>query len=144
MTLTPVARTLLVLGRMLAFAAAALAVGLMAWWGYDLLRYAFLSEDPTWGEVGLIPFVVALRILVAVWVAWSVVRLDGRTLVRNLLAAFGVSFFLLYGWHFLLIGMNWALLYWAVGVDFLYLASESTVVGALLLSSGTRPTSCRV
>ena len=97
MTLTPVARTLLVLGRMLAFAAAALAVGLMAWWGYDLLRYAFLSEDPTWGEVGLIPFVVALRILVAAWVAWSVVRLDGRALVRNLLAAFGVSFFLLYG-----------------------------------------------
>jgi hypothetical protein len=65
--------------------------------GYDLLRYAFLSEDLTWGEVGLIPFVVALRILVAAWVAWSVVRLDGRALVRNLLAAFGVSFFLLYG-----------------------------------------------
>ena len=41
----------------------------------------------------------------------SVIRLDGRTLLRVLLAAFGGSFFLLYGWYFLLTGMDWGFLY---------------------------------
>ncbi len=143
MPLPPAARILLVLGRMAAFAAVALAVGLMSWWGYDLLRYAFLSEDPTWGEVGLIPFVVALRIVVAVWVAWNVIRRDGRALARTLLATFGASFFLLYGWYYLLTGMDWAFLYWVVGGDFLYLLAGLIVGGALLLPAGTRPTSSR-
>lgn len=143
MTLPPLALRLLVLGRMTALAAAALSVGLMSWWGYDLLRYAFLYEDPTWGEVGIIPFVVALRIVVAVWVAWGVVRLAGRALARTLLATFGVSFFLLYGWYYLLAGMDWVFLYWVVGGDFLYLLAGLMVGGTLLLPAGTRPTGSR-
>ncbi len=121
MTLSDTARPLLFLGRLVSFAAAALAVALMVWQGYDLLRYAFSSEDPIWGEVGVFPFVVVLRVVVAVWVAWSVVRLGGRVLVRVLLAAFGVSFLLLYGWYFLLLGYDNGFFYWVVAGDFLYL-----------------------
>jgi hypothetical protein len=141
--LPPVARILLVLGRTVAFAAAALSVGLISWRGYyDLLRYAS-SADPTWGEVGIIPFMGALRIVVAVWVAWSVVRLDGRALARTLLVTFGISLFLLYGWYYLLTGMDWAFLYWVVGGDFLYLFAGLMVGDTLLLPAGTRPTSSR-
>lgn len=67
------ARLLLILGRSVGFAGTALTVALMAWWGQDLFRYAFFSEDPTWDEVGVIPFVVVLRVIVASWGVWSVV-----------------------------------------------------------------------
>ncbi len=139
MRLPDMARMFLVLGRVVAFAAAALAIVLMAWQGYDLLRYAFVSEDPTWGEVGVFPFVVALRILLAAWVVRSVVGLGGRALLRVLLVAFGGSFLLLYGWYFLLLGFDDGFFYWVVGSDFLYLAGASVVGCALLLSpAGTR------
>jgi hypothetical protein len=108
------ARLLLILGRLVGFAGAVLTVGLMAWWGYDLARYAFFSENPTWAEVGVEPFVQVLRIIVAGWVVWSVIRRSGRALLRTLLVAFGVSFFLLYGWYFLLTGMDWGFLYWVL------------------------------
>ena len=85
MTLPAITRLLLDLGRLVGFAGAALSIALMAWWGYDVIRYAFFSENSTWGEVGVIPFVVVLRIIVAAWVVWSVIRLDGRTLLRVLL-----------------------------------------------------------
>jgi hypothetical protein len=112
----------------------------MAWWGNDLARYLFFSENPTWGAVGVIPFVVVLRILVAAWVIWSVIRLDGRTLLRVLLAAFGGSFFLLYGWYFLDTGMDWGFLYWVVGGDLLYLVAGLMVGSAVyVLEGSTRP-----
>ena len=133
MTLPAITRLLLDLGRLVGFAGAALSIALMAWWGYDVIRYAFFSENSTWGEVGVIPFVVVLRIIVAAWVVWSVIRLDGRTLLRVLLVASGGSFFLLYGWYFLLTGMDWSYLYWVVGGDFLYLVAGFVVGWALLL-----------
>jgi hypothetical protein len=133
-------RLLLILGRSTGFVGAALTVALMAWWGRDLFRYALFSEDPTWDEVGVIPFVVVLRIIVAAWVAWVVVRLDGRTLLLALLAASGCSFLLLYGWYFLLTGMDWNFLYWVVGADLLYLVAASMVGCALLLpAAGVHP-----
>ena len=46
-------RTLLVMGRLVAFAAAALGLVLMVGQGYDLFRYAYSSQNPTWGEVGV-------------------------------------------------------------------------------------------
>jgi hypothetical protein len=56
------------------------------------------------------------------------------------LVAFGVSFFLLYGWYFLLTGMDWGFLYWVVGGDFLYLVAGLMVGCALLLpAASTRP-----
>ena len=73
--------------------------------GTGLFRYAFFSEDPAWDEVGGVPFVIFLRVIVAAGVAWSVVILDRGTLLSALLAAFGASFSLLYGWYFLLTGM---------------------------------------
>jgi hypothetical protein len=134
------ARPVLFDGRLISLVGAALATGLMTWRVYELLRYAFLSEHPTWDEVGLLPFVIGLRIIVAAWVGWSTIRLWGDTLVRVLLTAFGVSFILLYGWYFLLIGMDDGFLYRAVAGDFLYLAGALAVGCALLLEKiGPRP-----
>jgi hypothetical protein len=134
------ARLLRIVGRLMGLAGAALTVILMAWWGQDLFRYAFFSSDPTWGEVGVIPFVVVLRIVVAAWVAWSVAKLDGDTLLSALLVAFGASFALLYGWYFLLTGMDWGFLYWVVACDFLYLLAAAMIGCALLLpTASARP-----
>jgi hypothetical protein len=139
MTLSAIAWLLVVLGRLVGFVGAALTIALMVWWGNDLARYVFFSENPTWGEVGVIPFVVVLRIIVAAWVVWSVIRLDGRTLVSVLLLAFGGSFSLLGGWYFLLTGMDWGLLYWVVGGDFLYIVAGLMVgCGLLLLAASSR------
>lgn len=122
------ARSLLpILGRSFGLAGAVLTVILMAWRGQDLFRYTFFSEDPTWTEVGVEPFVIVLRIIVAAWVVWSVVKLDGGTLPSALLVAFGISFSLLYGWCFLLAGMDWGFLYWVVLGDFFYLLAASVV-----------------
>jgi hypothetical protein len=140
MTLPTTARLLFVLGRLVGFAGAVLTIALMAWWEYDLVRYLFFSENSTWGEVGAEPFVAVLRIVVAGWVVWSAIRSGGRALLRALLVAFGVSFFLLYGWYFLLTGMDWGFLYWVVGGDFLYLVAGLMVGCALLLpAASTRP-----
>ena len=139
MRIPETSRLLVALGCMAALAAAALEISLMSWWGYDLLRYAFSHKDPTWGEVGVIPMVVVLRLVVAAWVAWGAIRLDGRPLARTLLAASGVSFFLLYGWYFLLTRMDWGFLYWVVARDALCLAGGLAVVCALRFSAaGTR------
>lgn len=130
------ARTLLVAGRLVGFAAAALAMVLMAKPGYELFRYVFFSGSLTWA--GIIPVVFALRICVAGWVMWAVLRFDGRGLMRALLAAFGVSFLLLYGWYFLLLGMDDALFYWIVTGDFLYLAAGLLAGSASILPARTR------
>ncbi len=83
---------------------------------------------------------IILRIVVAVWVAWSVARLDGDTLLSALLVTFGASFALLYGWYFLLTGMDWGFLYWVVACDFLYLLSAALIGCALLFpAAGARP-----
>jgi hypothetical protein len=137
MTRAEAARPVLLLGRLIALSGTVLAVGLMAWQAYDLLRYAFSYEHPTWGEVGLLPFVTGLRIIVAAWVVRSAIRLVGRTLLGTLLAAFGVSFILLYGWYFLLLGMDARFFYWVVVGDFLYLAGALVVGSALLLEKAS-------
>ena len=129
-------RTLLVAGRLFGFAAAAFAMALMAKPGYELFRYVFFSGSLTWA--GIIPVVFALRICVAGWVAWAVLRFDGRGLMRALLAAFGVSFLLLYGWYFLLLGMDDALFYWIVTGDFLYLAAGLLAGSVSILPARTR------
>lgn len=136
MPITRTARTLLVVGRLVAFAAAAFALALMAEPGYELFRYVFFSGSLTWA--GVIPVVFALRICVAGWVAWAVLRLDGRALMRALLAAFGISFLPLYGWYYLILGVDDELFHWIVAGDFLYLAGGLLVGCASLLSARTR------
>ena len=130
------ARTLLVAGRLVGFAAAAFAMVLMAKPGYELFRYVFFSGSLTWA--GIIPVVFVLRICVAGWVAWAVLRFDGRGLMRALLAAFGVSFLLLYGWYYLFLGTDDALFYWIVTADFLYLAAGLLAGSASILPARTR------
>ena len=138
--LSTIIRLFLISGRLVGFAAAALTFALMVWWGQSLFRYAFFHEDPTWGEVGIVPLVIALRIFVAAWAAWNVVKLEGRGLLPALLTAFGISFFLLLGWYFLLTGMDWGFLYWVAAGDLLYLAAGLMVGCALLLAKiATRP-----
>src|SRR5918997_7076651 len=107
------ARTLLVAGHLVGFAAAAFAMVLMAKPGYELFRYAFFSRSLTWA--GIIPVVFALRICVAGWVMWAVLRFDGRGLMRTLL------------------GMDDALFYWIVTGDFLYLAAGLLAGSASIL-----------
>jgi len=136
MTIPGTVRTLLVLGRLVGFAAAVFALALMAKPGHEFLRYVFLSGSLTWA--GVLPVVFVLRFIVAGWVSWAVVKLDGRALMRVLLAAFGVDFLPLYGWYFLLLGMDDVLFYWIVAGDFLYLAGGLLVGGALLQSVRTR------
>ena len=129
-------RTLLVAGRLVGFAAAAFAMVLMAKPGHELFRYVFFSGSLTWA--GIIPVVFALRICVAGWVAWAVLRFDGRGLMRALLAAFGIPFLLLYGWYYLILGMDDVLFYWIVAGDFLYLMGGLLAGCASLLSARTR------
>ena len=78
MSISTAARLLSVLGRLVALTTAALAAAFMAWLGYDMVRYAIFSENPTWGEVGVLPFVIVLRIVAAGWVARGALKLDVR------------------------------------------------------------------
>jgi hypothetical protein len=133
MPISGAARALLVVGRLVGFVAAAYALALMAKPGYELFRYVFFSGSLSWA--GIIPVVFALRICVAGWVAWAVLRFDGRGLMRALLAAFGISFLPLYGWYYLILGIDYGLFYWIVAGDFLYLAGGLLVGCALLLSA---------
>ena len=97
MTNPGISRTLLAVGRLAALAAITVFV-FVAVHGYGLLRYAFSSRSPVWGNVGVLPLVYVLRVAFAGWVVWAVAKLDGRSLLRVCLAAFGISFVLLYGW----------------------------------------------
>ncbi|MDP9457040.1 MAG: hypothetical protein M3Q60_14970 [Actinomycetota bacterium] len=69
-----------------------------------------------WGEVGIVPLEIVLRIFVAARVVRNVVKLDGRDLLPALLTAFGVSFFLLFGWYSLLLGFDGGFFYWVAGL----------------------------
>ena len=125
MTLSTVARLLLALGRLVglagaAFATATLVVGV----------FLFFYHGPEW-NLGFVPLVVALRIVVAACVVWSVFKLDTPTLFRILLLFGGGSFVGLYGWYFLLFWPGGGLV--AVG-DFLYLVAGSMVGCAMLLA----------
>ena len=132
--LSDTTRSILFFGRLVAFAAAVLSIAFMGWQGYRLFGYVLFSGRAAWADVGVLPFVAVLRVAVGVWVAWSVMRVGERKLMLILFAAFGVSFLLLYGWYFLLIGMDARFLYWVVGGDFLYLIAGMVVGYSLYLS----------
>lgn len=116
-------------GRLLALAGAALTVGavlaVVGGWAYSALRHA-----PDW-NVGLLPVVLPLQVVVAVWVAWGALVAAPRPLLRNLLVAFALSFLALYGWYFLLAGGMGPI---AVG-NLLYLAAVPFVAVAAMASS---------
>ena len=133
MTLPAVARLLVVLGRLVGFAGAALTVGTIIARVYYLF---FRVPDQAVG-LGLLPLVVALRITVAACVGWSVIRVEARILFRLLLIVGVGSFRGLGGWYFFLLRQGFELL--AIG-DALYLVA-GLVVGCalLLLAAGSRP-----
>ncbi len=115
-------------GCLVAIAGAALAVGavvaIVAGWVLVALRYA-----PDW-NVGLLPLVLPLQMVVAGWVVRGVLKRDPRPLLYVLLAAGAGSFLALYGWYFLLLGQGFELI--AYG-NLLYLVAGLLVVPAALL-----------
>jgi hypothetical protein len=133
-----ISRALLACGRLAALAAAMMVLVFVTVYGYELLRYAFSSRGPGQGDVGILPVFYALRVAVVGWVVWAVAKLDGRDLMRALLAAFGISFLLLYGWYFAILVIDDAFLYVVVAGDSLYLAGGLLVGCALLLADRGR------
>ncbi len=131
MTIPAIARPLVVLGRLVGLVGAALTVGavsaMVVGWAYSAVRHA-----PDW-NVGLLPVVLPLQLLVAGWVAWSTLVAEPRPLLRRLLVAAAGSFFALYGWYFLLAGGGMGLI--AVG-NLLYLVA-GLVVGVAAMTSST-------
>ena len=131
MTIPAMARPLVVLGRLVGLVGAALTVGavsaMVVGWAYSAVRHA-----PDW-NVGLLPVVLPLQLLVAGWVAWSTLVAEPRPLPHRLLVAAAGSLFALYGWYFLLAGGGMGLI--AVG-NLLYLVA-GLVVGAAAMASST-------
>ena len=125
------ARLLVVLARLAGLGGAALTVGavsaVVVGWAYSAVRHA-----PDW-NVGLLPVVLPLQLLVAGWVAWGALVAGPRPLLRRLLIAAAGSFFAFYGWYFLLAGGGMGLI--AVG-NLLYLVA-ALVVGVAAMTSST-------
>ncbi len=128
MVLSAVARLLLVLGRLVGLAGAALTMGTIA-----AGVFLFFYYGPTW-NVGILPLVVTSQTVVAAWVVRGVLKLGSRPLLRVLLLAGGVSFLGLFGWYFLLAGDGAEL--GAVG-NLLYLLAGLLVALAFSLCSDT-------
>jgi hypothetical protein len=116
-------------------AAAVVTLGVVAWYAQYLIQCAF--SRGAWGGAGILPLVFLARLAVAGLVVWGVVGLDTPTILRVLLAAFGGSFLLMFGWYFLLIGMDDAIFYLSVSADLLYL------IGALIIGSALALTATR-
>ena len=131
MTIPAMARLLVALGRLVGLGGAALTVGavsaMVIGWTYSAVRHA-----PDW-NVGLLPVVLPLQLLVAGWVAWGALVAEPRPLLRRLLIAAAVSFFAFYGWYFLLAGGGMGLI--SVG-NLLYLVA-GLVVGVAAMTSST-------
>ena len=124
MMLSAIVRLFLTLGRLVGFAGAVLTTATLVVTVFPFF-YHGLERN-----LGFLPLVVALRIVVAACVVWGVLKLDASTLFRILLI-FGVgSFGGLYGWYFLFSRQGLELL--AIG-DVLYLVAGLMVGCALLL-----------
>jgi hypothetical protein len=120
------ARLFLISGRLVALAGAALTVFAVVSW---VVEWASAS----YGDVGLLPLILPLQALLALWVARSAITGEGPVLFRHAMLAFVVSFVLFYGWYFLLL---WDLgPGWMVVGNFAYLASGLIVGLGLLLSA---------
>ena len=135
-----VARLLAMLGCSVGFAVAVVTITLTVWLGTVIIRYLFFSEGPTLGEVGIFPVLLPMRLIVAAWVMWSVFKEGANRLQLNLLVSGAVSFFVLFGWYFMLLGPAGELLsydnslYLLAVCDLLYLAAGLAVCCARLLS----------
>jgi hypothetical protein len=122
------ARLFLISGRLVALAGAALTVFAVVSW---VVEWASASYGD--GDVGLLPLILPLQALLALWVARSAITGEGPVLFRHAMLAFVVSFVLFYGWYFLLL---WDLgPGWMVVGNFAYLASGLIVGLGLLLSA---------
>ena len=117
-------------GRLVAIVGAALTTGAVvayvAGWAISAIRYA-----PDW-NVGVLPLVLPLQLAVAGWVAWGALGSDPGRLLCNVLVAFALTFLLLYGWYFLLLGDDLI----SVG-NLLYLAAAVPLAVAAVFVSAT-------
>lgn len=94
MPLRAIARLLVVLGRSVGFTVAALSTVLLVWWGYEVIVDYLLaySAGPRWAEAGGILFMLALRLIAALWVMWSALKKDAVHLLLALLISGFVCF----------------------------------------------------
>lgn len=117
-------------GRLVSIAGAALTVGAIvayvAGWVISTLRFG-----PDW-NVGIIPLVFVVQIVVAGWVLWSALKADLPRLLRNVLVAFVLCFVLGYGWYFMLAG--WGSDPMSIG-NLLYLVAALPVAAVLMAAS---------
>ena len=149
MTFPAIGWLLVVLGRLIGFAAAVLTIALSVWWGSETIRYPFFSEVPTWGEVGVIPLVLVLRIVAAAWVMWGVFTFDLRQLMYLLFGVGVGSFLALFGWYFMLLGPVAGFIsfdnvvYLLAVCDLLYVAAGLVVGCVLILPSPAQASSDR-
>ena len=135
-------RVISAFGRLVAIAGAALTTGAVvahvAGWAISAIRFA-----PDW-NVGLLPLVFVLQVVVAGWVLWGALKADLPRLLRNVLVAFALTFLLGYGWYFLLAG--WGedpvsmgnLLYLAAAVPLAVAAVSVSSIGDPRGSGGVR------
>lgn len=126
-----------VAGRVIVVVGAAVTLVAPAWYANTLVQGGFFG-DPVRGEIGIMPLILLARLVVAGVVVWAIIRLDERELVKILLMFFGVSFLLLYGWYFMILGYDDAIFYVAVSADLLYLAG-AIVIGSALALAAIRP-----
>jgi hypothetical protein len=117
-------------GRLVAIAGAALSVGAVAAHVGDWLLFA-IRFAPDW-NVGILPLLYPLQVVVAGWVTWGALKRGRRPLLRDVLVGGVVSFVLLFGWYFLLAGGGMGLI--ALG-NLLYLSAALPLALAVMASS---------
>lgn len=134
-------RLLVVLARLVGFAAATLTISLVVWFGSKMIPHLFF-EDPRWGEVGIFPVLLPIRLIIAAWIIWSVFKQDASRLQVVLLISGTGSYLFLLGWYFMLFGRSGELvsfdniLYLLAVCDLLYLVAGLVLVVGRLAGAG--------
>lgn len=124
-----IVRVLFLAGRLISLAGAALTISVITIGTVEWVVLSF-RYGLDW-NVGIVPLVFVLQILLAIWIAWRVLRAEPTSLLYTLLLAFGGSFIVLYGWYFLLAGEGGMLI--GTG-NLLYLAAGLVVLCARMTS----------
>jgi hypothetical protein len=117
-------------GRLVAIAGAGLSAGAVAAHVGGWLLFAFRFA-PDW-NVGILPLVYPMQVVVAGWVVWGAFKRGRRLLLRDVLVGGVISFVLLFGWYFLLAGGGMGLI--ALG-NLLYLGAALPLALAVMAAS---------
>jgi triacylglycerol esterase/lipase EstA (alpha/beta hydrolase family) len=134
------ARLLLILGRLVSFAVAALSAVLAVGWGYFVIRNS--PVNPAESDAAQILLFDTLRLISAVWVMWSALKKDAVHLVLALFIVGVGSFIGLFSFYIMIMGVDGDFIsfrnipYLLAICELLYIAA-GFVVGWALLWTGT-------